>query len=395
MRAKFDLSFLVKIQVVVMVIFITVLSIQTSFFKKKLAHSQKENRGYKRFIESHKRESLSVEAKASFAKIALPEKLKHLPLGEEDQIVLGTKKITIRNIAAPYNPSIIKSDNGYLMFFRYDTHIRNEFSSFIGSVKLDKDFNQTNEEYVTINTFNKNSEDPRIFQVGDKAYITYSKSDFSKQYEVTPATINIANIDLANHKVKYTTELDLNLSIVEKNWIPFEYITPQGKPEIFFQYSLNPHKILHLPDPKTNHFIHPIFPKDDIFHAIHWIKNTWGTLRGGTPALKVGNDYLGFFHTSFYEEDQIWYVMGAYTFEGEPPFRINSISRYPILFSGIYDSVALNTAEAKKRVIFPSGFVIEKQGDKELIHVSCGENDSGIKIITLDKKALLKHLQKI
>ena len=87
--------------------------------------------------------------------------------------------------------------------------------------------------------------------------------------------------------------------------------------------------------------------------------------------------------------------MGAYTFENHPPFRVTSMSPYPILFSDIYDSVPLNTAEARKRVIFPASFVIEKKDGKEWIHLSCGENDASIKIITLDKEILLKGLKRI
>jgi predicted GH43/DUF377 family glycosyl hydrolase len=87
--------------------------------------------------------------------------------------------------------------------------------------------------------------------------------------------------------------------------------------------------------------------------------------------------------------------MGAYTFEEKPPFRVTAISHYPILFKGIYDSPILNTASPKKRVIFPCGFVEEKRDGKELIHISCGENDTATKIVTVDKKALFKSLKKL
>ncbi|MBX9744839.1 MAG: hypothetical protein K2X08_06490 [Chlamydiales bacterium] len=86
--------------------------------------------------------------------------------------------------------------------------------------------------------------------------------------------------------------------------------------------------------------------------------------------------------------------MGAYTFKAEPPFTITRMSPQPILFRGIFDTPIANTAQDWKRVIFPSGFVLEKQQDRELIHLACGENDCAIKIVTFDKKALLDSLIK-
>ena len=116
------------------------------------------------------------------------------------------------------------------------------------------------------------------------------------------------------------------------------------------------------------------------------------------------NKFLVFFHSNIsaisfkrgvQNKQGFNYVMGAYTFQAKPPFRITAISHYPILFDGIYNSPHMNTAESKKRIIFPSGFAFEKQDGRDLIHVSCGENDSAIKIVTLDQKTLLKSLKKI
>ena len=126
------------------------------------------------------------------------------------------------------------------------------------------------------------------------------------------------------------------------------------------------------------------------------VTGLWGGLRGGTPAQKVGDEYLAFFHSSFRDRNGIiWYCMGAYTFEDQPPFRITKISNYPILFEGIYGTPPMNTADPMKRVIFPSGFVVEERNGKEVIHLSCGENDASVKIITLDKNTLLRGMKKI
>jgi hypothetical protein len=38
---------------------------------------------------------------------------------------------------------------------------------------------------------------------------------------------------------------------------------------------------------------------------------------------------------------------------------------------------------------------VENRDGQDLIHLSCGENDSAIKILTFDKEALLKTLKPI
>jgi hypothetical protein len=87
--------------------------------------------------------------------------------------------------------------------------------------------------------------------------------------------------------------------------------------------------------------------------------------------------------------------MGAYTFESSSPFRITACSANPIQFKDIYDTEAVNTASSDKLVIFPSGAVLAKEEDREVLHVACGENDCAIKMVTFDKEKLLKSLQPI
>jgi predicted GH43/DUF377 family glycosyl hydrolase len=110
----------------------------------------------------------------------------------------------------------------------------------------------------------------------------------------------------------------------------------------------------------------------------------------------VGGEYLGFFHSCFMDQKSnlLWYVMGAYTFEDQAPFRITGISPYPILFKDIYQTPIIHTGCIEKRVIFPSGYILEKQGDKELIHLACGENDCSVKIVTIDKDKLIQGMER-
>ena len=120
----------------------------------------------------------------------------------------------------------------------------------------------------------------------------------------------------------------------------------------------------------------------------------WGAIRGGTPARLIDNQYLAFFHSSFRERGKVWYVMGAYTFEAFPPYKVTAISAQPILFDGIYNTKAENTAKKGLRCIFPAGFV-EGYDKEDVFYLSCGENDCATKIITISKRNLLSSLKKV
>ena len=328
--------------------------------------------------------------------IAVPAKLANVPLGEDSGLVIDVKTIDIRNVKAPYNPSIVKSPSGFDLFFRYDvvsSKIRYmPYSSRIGAVHLNEQFQQGKEEFTRIDLQTEYAEDPRVLYVGDKLYLFYNQLD---QENLRCRYMCSASIDPASYKVNYTTSLDLNLQWIEKNWNPFEYIGEDQKPHLLLEYKLSPRKLFELPNPKVNEVLNINLPSEAAYTSIFW-SGKWGEIRGGAPAQKVGNEYLGFFHSFFIDEftKLAWYVMGAYTFEAKPPFRMTGVSSYPILFKGIYETSISNTASLQKKVIFPSGYVIESQGDKDLIHLACGENDCSVKIVTLDKDKLIQGMER-
>lgn len=342
--------------------------------------------------------------------LSIPKSLQNIPFADKTGIVLSTKTVTIRDVEAPYNASIIEYENGFRLFFRHDKILRGSSSpyhTYIGCCELDRGFNQTDKEYKNIDTKSLYSEDPRIIEIKNKLYLVYNDliKDSSKAKNFTfmnfssedmhlPRTMHIAELD-EDLNTKFITSLDIQLAWVEKNWVPFEFADSNDKSDIYFEYKRNPHKILKLSEPAKNQLSHMNYTKGPPFQNLYWPKK-WGELRGGTPAKKVGNEYLAFFHSGIEDEDGfVWYMMGAYTFEGKPPFKITGISNHPILFEGIYNTPHLNTANPRLRCIYPAGFVIEERDGKELIHVSAGENDSAVKIITMDKEALLKSLKKL
>lgn len=88
-----------------------------------------------------------------------------------------------------------------------------------------------------------------------------------------------------------------------------------------------------------------------------WPCNVWefGHIRGGTPPIRVGDEYWTFFHSS-----QDWcnklrrYFMGAIAFEANPPWRMTRITTEPILRGSKQDP----WFPRKPLCVFPSGAVL-------------------------------------
>lgn len=319
----------------------------------------------------------------------LPAQLIHVPYME----TLGTKTITIRGISNPYNPAILKREDGrYDLFFRYDVLDENKQSliaTYIGYAELDDTFSQTAQEAVVVTSHTNSAEDARVLKTQNEPLLVYNDQVANKR------VMHVATWDRERLALKDIKALDPLLQSKEKNWVPLEYCTAEGGSEIYFQHTLAPHKLIHWKkdQPVKMDYMAPSYSKK--LEAVMWPR-LWGRLRGGTPAQKVGDEYLAFFHSSFSDQDEVqWYCMGACTFEAHPPFRITSVSAHPLLFKGIYTTPFCHTVFSARRVIFPSGFIIEEHEGREVIQLFCGENDSAIKMVTLDKQELLSSLKRI
>lgn len=300
-----------------------------------------------------------------------PQELSQVPFGEERGIVLDVKTVRVPGCPNAYNASLVAYEEGYKLFFRYDTPPKPPYISRIAFIQLDAAFEPAEETFHPIETSTKCSEDPRVLWLHDKILLSYSG------YQKWPGTVPmyLATLDARTMQVENISALPILTGSVEKNWTPFV-----DNNQILYQYYLYPQSVLAVVD-QTVEFFHR-----DNQQARFW-KKSYGQISGGTPAIKISDEeYLGFFHSRFRDSSGFyWYVMGAYTFSTEPPYTMLRISPVPILFHSIYDSW---TYHEEKVCIFPAGIV-----DKgEHIIVSCGENDAAIKIITFDKEKLLKSL---
>ncbi|MES2199415.1 MAG: hypothetical protein V4489_04530 [Chlamydiota bacterium] len=378
-----------------------------SLYKKVHAIAKESSALYKEILPEKRNLEKEQQVIATWDP-SLCKSLKVLSCAEDLGILKSVKKINIDGVVAPYNASILEDDTGYLMVFRYDIKERKKFAglttpfrqkipfpsqkmpfrTFIGAIRLDKEFNQIS-PVQKIDTGSDFSEDPRIFNAEGKLYLSYNDM---QENDVYSRSMRLAELDPKTLQPLFVSDIDQHISCTEKNWVPFTRKEASGEERIYFGYGINPHKIMGMQNPKSNQMDHPIFPHTIAFQKMPWKEKKWGVLRGGTPARLVNGQYLAFFHTLFYEAKRPWYAMGAYTFEANPPYRVTAVSASPILFKGIYDTPAINTAHSKKKAIYPAGMAFGKEEGKDVIYLSCGENDSAVKILTFDTETLLQSL---
>ncbi len=128
----------------------------------------------------------------------------------------------------------------------------------------------------------------------------------------------------------------------EKNWTWFQH---DGIPHLL--YSTVPHMVCETRGFQVSR------EHSTLGSGYMWSK--WGEMRGGSPPVRIGDEYWCFFHSSSkWVPPRRRYHMGAYAFEAKPPFKVTRISKKPIL-SG---------SEADRRnpgapvVVFPCGSLL-------------------------------------
>lgn len=161
----------------------------------------------------------------------------------------------------------------------------------------------------------------------------------------------------------------------EKNWLWFDH----GK-RTYFIYQAEPHIVVEVEDGKVvqEHRTHA---------ALGW---TLGTIRGGTPPVRVGDHYLTFFHSSMpwkkvprYGVRRV-YFMGAYLFEAKPPFQIVACTRGQLM-TGTWNEPVQDGVPA---VVYPNGAVMD--GNRWL--VTMGVNDCACGWLKIDHSEVEKRL---
>lgn len=305
-------------------------------------------------------------------------------------IFLETKEIVIPGFKDAFNPSLIESEQGLLLTFRYlaDPTVQLSISE-IYVVVLNDDFSlksapQKLKTRGPDDLIQSQSEDARLFRYKGSLWVLYNDNveSLGASFEQR-RDMYIAKVDYK--KGRFTLGPPLKIIhqskwanvLWQKNWVPFEW---EGN--LLMSYSLNPHEVL-LVDMNTG-------VCKSLFETNPPLKWHFGALRGGTPAEVVDGEYFGIFHSSkymssVYSQGKMMhhYFMGGYTFSKDPPFQFTKISKNPLIHPDLYAPTAYG-----KRVVFPGGFVV--RGDKVLM--ALGKDDHQVWIVTMDKAKLLETL---
>ena len=318
----------------------------------------------------------------------------HLDLESNAQdFVLETRRIEVPEFPHAFNPSLVRWQGRLLLSFRIIPDIRSAFTSLIGLIWLDEQFRpegtpqflQMRSQFSPVPS---RAEDARLIVIGERLYIIYSDNE---EPVLSAGGFRMYVAELAYDRERFYFRDCEKLAHFpgesslrrEKNWVPFEY-----NQELFLAYSINPHLIFS-----------PLFGSegcDSIASTSARIEWTWGSLRGGTPALQLENgEYLAFFHSSVPLETVhscgrkiLHYLMGAYTFSGESPFYLKRISSDPIVGQGFYSGPKYIPYWKPLLVVFPGGFIM----DEETIWLVYGKQDHEMWLAKIDKKALLSSL---
>lgn len=318
------------------------------------------------------------------------KRLKDIPLGETSGLVVSSSILPIPDFPNAYNPSIIPNGPTYLISFRDDqTWTPQGYTKVkVGMMLTDLNF-QPLERPVACHLGCKHVSDPRLIVFQNTPYLLVSNlTKWGPPYECCQRLCPVnksPTLPLGGYNLQYKQGQR------EKNWVPFVYCSEAGQEELYYLYEANPCRILkqHLP---IDGSIELPFELDDTpKNGLEAWETQWGKIRGGTPALKIGDEYLTFFHSSFKEGLFYWYVMGALTFESTPPFRLKRISPYPILCHDMYITPVETNHNPIVRACFAGGFVFHGEN----LHILAGENDSAIRRITLNTQKLLESLRPI
>jgi hypothetical protein len=143
-----------------------------------------------------------------------------------------------------------------------------------------------------------------------------------------------------------------------KNWVMFVF-----DDRIHFIQNINPMHVLAVKhtDPTTHTGTMEVIQRDTAEVALPWDAEYDPLIRGGTPMIPITTSnntklFVQFFHTVATTSLNVrTYYMGALTVCPTRPFRIHSMSRYPIIPRGSLYQGAWANAPIMDYVVFPTG----------------------------------------
>ena len=270
-----------------------------------------------------------------------------------------------------FNPALIQHQGSDWLIARKASPIpwHNLGQNSLVAFRLNKDHKP--EAFVEINLKNRNYkdqhwEDPRIVRINNSLVLSYCTFQIYRGGTYSGAHQQVAFLNDGMQPIETWDPIYggnggsiLMQSGNEKNWMWFAH---DGS--LHFVYMVHPHTVVETDGVRIVHQHRTDF-------SSVW---KYGELRGGTNPVRIGDEYLAFFHSSVpwkhvpkYGERRR-YFMGAYTFEAQAPFRVKRMTPTPLLTGSEFDP----QIPGSPAVVFPCGLVIEPSGT---LYCTYGVND--------------------
>ncbi|MBM3193170.1 MAG: hypothetical protein FJZ59_02920 [Chlamydiae bacterium] len=304
--------------------------------------------------------------------------------------ILEERQIFVPGYPDAFNPSIIRWENGRLLMSFRTRDPKTRIANLTGFIWLDNDFNPVGKATLLkiendIPLKVSKAQGARLVKFNNVFLIVYNNildTEDQESRRVIVAHLHFNKNEFSIRDPKYILSFENDPTHWrEKNWSPFQY-----KGRLYFSYSLNPHRVFHLPRSANAYETVAITEKE-----IDW---EFGEMRGGSPAIQDGNRFLGFFHSwkdlksvQSNSEKIAHYFMGAYLFQAGSPFEVTHVSKEPIIGKTFYHSKEYETWKPLK-VIYPGGMIL----NENFVWVVYGKQDHECWIVKMDKKKLLDTL---
>lgn len=309
--------------------------------------------------------------------ISFKECQRNLPqISEQTDWETGTFDLPINRNLCHFNCSITRDGDGTLWLFVRQWRRRSpvDWTSKVLMCRLNKalDVVASQELALTDDPFVQ-YEDPRAVWHDGKFYVSMAVWSQTGKYAARQIVVELDQ----NGKVvgDWQTPYGFNdpdaitpeVGGSEKNWVWFRYAD-----QWLCVYQFSPHTVVAADG--WNVEVSPS-PKN-------W---PYGEIRGGTPPVQVGDEYLTFFHSSLpWKKRQKRYYMGAYCFEAKPPFRVTRITDQPLLSGSEHDTRIVGGPLC----VFPGGALFEN--DQWM--VVGGLNDEACFWIKIPRNELLERM---
>lgn len=277
----------------------------------------------------------------------------------------------LRTSPRHWNPGLLRYRDKLWLAYRFHRREAKQRCG-IAICALDSQFHPTeSSQFLRFigSTGNEHHEDCRLFMFKGEPHISYTEMRGYRPGIDYTCVVKYARLSLDPKgrwrvEEEYHPQYGMNAGFAkEKNWVFFEH-----ENRLMCIYSTQPnHTVLEVDG-------HKIVGEKHITPGPVW---HWGSMRGGTPPIWIGDRWLAVFHSSLATEvapHYVRYYAGAYTFEAKPPFKILEISETPLMNGSEEDGHQVDPRYVdgwKPYVVFPCGLV----PDEDKFLVSMGVND--------------------